>query len=220
MNSKTEWRIVERMMLGDFSFVKDYNDNHDPDNGQFTTGGGSSHKAKVTIPKAVVKATSVNENRIRNEKVEHGICCDKDGNELFHAISKSATELDLTPDEKKMLKEAYLTHNHGSGKTFSPGDVHVALENGARQFRACHKDGAYVLTRQYDLKDQTFEQKVFDVRYLKVFNEYLDDAKKKWRASSNKTEALDLKLRYEMADKCHDWLKKHAEEYGWEYKTE
>lgn len=48
----TEWEIVRRMTLGDFTFVKDYNENHDPDNGQFTSGsGGGSRSYEELIPK-------------------------------------------------------------------------------------------------------------------------------------------------------------------------
>ncbi len=36
MNSKAEWSIIENMMAGDF------NPNHDPENGQFTSGSGGS----------------------------------------------------------------------------------------------------------------------------------------------------------------------------------
>lgn len=208
------------MMLGDFSFVKDYNENHDPDDGRFTSGGGSSHKAKGAPSPAATKRLKETEIDIRSAAVEHGVCCDKDGKEIFHAVSDSPTELDLTPDEKKSLKEAYFTHNHKSGKTFSPGDVQVCVENGAKQLRACHPGGAYVLTRQYELRHLTVKRSVFGYKYGQAFDEYRKEAVEKWRASSNKTKEYDLKLRYEIADKCHEWLKKHAEEYGWKYEEE
>lgn len=36
MNAHDEWNLIMRMMVGDF------NENHDPHNGQFTSGGGGS----------------------------------------------------------------------------------------------------------------------------------------------------------------------------------
>ena len=40
MNSKKEWSIVESMITGDF------NENHDPDTGQFTSGSGGGSGSK------------------------------------------------------------------------------------------------------------------------------------------------------------------------------
>lgn len=52
MKASAEWKLVEQMMLGQFLFVKDFNENHDPETGQFTSGsGGNARSYKDLLPK-------------------------------------------------------------------------------------------------------------------------------------------------------------------------
>ena len=84
------------MMLGDFSFVKDYNENHDPDNGQFTSGsGGSSSKS---IDDLIPKNSYIDTDEYKRIQKQFRTAWDKDD-----SLRDRATAL-----EEELKKESWV----------------------------------------------------------------------------------------------------------------
>ena len=65
MNANKTWAITERMMFGDFSLTKDYNENHDPKTGQFTEGSGASQAKEISFEEMMKHA----DNTISFDKI-------------------------------------------------------------------------------------------------------------------------------------------------------
>ena len=168
---------------------------------------------------AVVKVIRDGESKIRNQRFESGVCVDKDGNKIFEASDGEADSINLTAYASKM-KDTVLTHNHPNGATFSVEDISTAVTCGLAEIRACNKNGAYSLVRQYDLDGKKPGKYMdFALDYQKAKREIKDKIDKIWLASDQTSED---------AEKCngltygawHRWLQLNAEKYGWIYTEE
>ena len=161
------------------------------------------------------------EDKIRNDSTETAVVYDKDGNEVLNKNQGMPDGVDFTEDEAKLFSDAVFTHNHPSGTTFSSADIQTAISTGLKEIRACYSDGAYVLTRNYDIGD------VVPVKYQYLAQDY-QYARDEYRTTvvdpiwnnSSQTEAEAQKCNTMLSDFRKKWLSDHSHEYGWTYKEE
>ena len=231
------------MMRGDFFYTKDYNENHDPDNGQFTEGSGgksttnslhdnSKYGKIISGAKAphlnkryatTQKAINVAEKKICNLEYEVGVVVDSSGEVLHNITQGSTVSVDFKDENGNALMipaDCSLTHNHPSGLTFSPDDVRQSVKGECRSFRACHSNGAYVLSRQYELNGlypshyKEFTNKLdadFKDHYKHVIKPFISVLREEDRQSVRDKMAASF---------MDDWLTDNAEYYGWKYTKE
>lgn len=185
--------------------------------GKATSGVGAKGSAAESLRTELSKG----ENRIRYDHLETAIVYDKDGNVILDKTDGMPDAVYFTDEQSAKFKDTIFTHNHPSGSTFSAADLNLAVMKGVREMRACHADGAYVLTRNYEIGDP------IPVTYLELAQDY------KNAYNSYRTNVVDP-IYYASAqdlytaDKCNrmiaeyrkNWLKEHAKEYGWTYKEE
>ena len=155
------------------------------------------------------------EDRIRNNDTETAVLIDKDGNVLLDKSNNLKDTVIFTVDETRKMLDNTLTHNHPSGTTFSDADVSMALRTALKEIRAVHKDGVYILTRNFGIYES------IPTDYLK----FADD----FKARLNHYKQFTTDVLYERtqdADRCTKmlndyrsrWLKNNAWRYGWTYK--
>lgn len=179
---------------------------------------GSSYSSGEQKMRVALKSI---EDKIRNDSTETAVVYDKDGNELLNKNQGLPDRVDFTTDETKLFADAIFTHNHPSGSTFSSADIQTAISTGLKEIRACYSDGAYVLTRNYDIGD------VIPTKYQYLAQDY-QYARDEYRANvvdpiwnnSLQTEAEAQKCNTMLVDFRNQWLSDHAHEYGWTYKEE
>ena len=92
MNSIAEYEITKRMLVGDFSMVKDYNENHDPSTGQFTSGGSSGY----TPGQATKQRISELEKSLNKAKTQKQIQA------VYRGISDEEKSINANIDRLKM----------------------------------------------------------------------------------------------------------------------
>ena len=252
MSHEQEWKIVEHMLLGDFLYTKDYNENHDPDNGQFTSGSGGSGSSgeesksesqkrppakklkQFEVPELKEKYASAGdciveaEHAIRNNDWEIAVISAADGRVLLNKTEGKTDSVTFTPlGDFNPYWNSYITHNHPAGTPFSPNDVIAAVKVGAREMRACHKNGAYVLTRKYDIGERVPEKyELFGKHFGNYFNELLSIARLDMQIFEMQNKDKDKQNKY--ADKLvskayedmREWFRNNSKSYGWEYREE
>ena len=95
--------------------------------------------------------------------------------------------------------------------------MNLAYSRGVSEIRACHKDGCFVLTRNFKLGD------TIPSNYSKFAEDYGIAIKIYMK---NKVDAIFYKTND--ANKCNEmvrkykgnWIKENASKYGWSYKEE
>ena len=171
--------------------------------------GGIDNKVQKTVKNA--------EDEIRKSKTEFATLVGGDGSILFTKTSGLVDAVSFDAGEVGMMRNGILTHNHPSGSTFSDDDINIALNAGLREIRACHKNGVYVLTRQYNIGDVIpSDYPEFASRYELAVNSYM-------RRTLNQiyTQTGDADRCNKMLDEFRrDWLKRLSGSYGWEYREE
>lgn len=157
------------------------------------------------------------EDKIRNKSTEYVAIIDKDGNILLEKGEGKTDEVIFTSEESAKLKNSTLTHNHPLGGGFSKEDLDAAYSRGVHEIRACHTNGCYILTRNFDISTKIPKKySKFAEDYRNAENIYMRDI------------VDDIFKRTNDAVRCNNmvndygrtWLKKNAKKYGWTYKEE
>ena len=176
---------------------------------------------QVEKTKSVPDIVHEAENGIRDDKTETAIVFDSEGNILLKKGEGKTSSVSFTPDESKLFADAIFTHNHPSGSTFSEADLKTALTAGVREMRACHKSGAYVLKRTFEIGQLVpAKYKDFYKDYTKAFNKYKKTIVDHIWESSEQTLKDANDCNNMLSEFRKDWLRTYAKDYGWEYTEE
>ena len=174
-------------------------------------------KNKQIAQNALRRAVDKFEDDIRNQSYETAGMFDAEGNLILNKDGEKSSVY-FTDEEQLKVKntpDCVFTHNHPSGNGFSFEDLFFAVNLEVREMRACHKNGYYSLTRQYEWGDSV------PARYLDfpaAFKQAkLDYCKNVVDDIYNKTFDADLCNKM-VFDHNKEWIKKNAEYYGWKYK--
>lgn len=157
------------------------------------------------------------ENRIRNGAKETAVVMSKSGDVLLEK-GGATHSVSFTPSESDLMVGAVVTHNHPSGSSFSDTDLRTLINKNLTEMRAVTKDG-----KTYSMTDDgTKPQKRVDFardfeaenqRYIRVVTNPI------W-AKSEQTAEVAKMLDKRVDDNRREWLRKHAKEYGYDYKEE
>ena len=163
------------------------------------------------------RAISVYENEIRNNDYETAVVVDQKGFPVLKKTDHNKDEVSFAGVDLSRLEDGIFTHNHPGGYTFSYQDVGFAYNNGLSEMRACHKNGAYKLTRKFKLGYRTpFNYSNFRAAY-KIYYDKAYDSVVKQLTDGIIPQGKGGETLNKMLD---SWLKKNASKYGWEYTEE
>ena len=181
------------------------------------SSGGSAKSTSKSLRAELLKG----EDRIRYNATETAIVYDSNGNVVLDKSQGLRDMVSFTDEESAKFVDTTFTHNHPSGSTFSAPDLNLAVTKGVQEMRACHTDGAYVLTRDYKIGD------AIPVTYLEFAQDYARARQNYittvttpiWESSAQDAYAA-TKCNKMVEDFRKSWLKEHSKEYGWTYKEE
>ena len=175
-------------------------------------GTGTSAYGKV-IRQAVKSA----EDRIRNYALEYAVVFDSKGNKVEERTDYQSNSVNV---QLAKMWDNIFTHNHPSGWCFSPEDIYSAVVGQVREMRACHPNGAYILTKNYKTGSSVpFHYTEFAKDYESAADNYKSTVvDPMWNSIRDKTQADADRCNKMMNDFRRDWLRNNAQHYGWTYK--
>lgn len=97
------------------------------------------------------KDISTVENDLSSLDYEVGVIFDDDGKAISCQLG-SENEVRFTKHQAKLMKGKDVTHNHPLNTPPSPEDLYLMVNNKAKSFRTCGKNGAYVLKYSEDVE--------------------------------------------------------------------
>lgn len=161
--------------------------------------------------KAVLKTM---EDNIRPDKVESLVVIAEDGSILLDKSEGKVDKVSITEEEKKLMKNATITHNHPSGSTFSWQDLKTLENTEAHEIRAVGSNG---ITYSLVSNPGASNNLDFTFAYYTAENKYKSDVVDDIFAKSAQTQEDCDKCNKMLADYRRQWLKDNSKKYGYTY---
>lgn len=123
MNKKREWAMIQRMMVGDF------NENHDPETGQFTSGSGGGSGASIEKKTINGYEYSVAKEMPEGWKVTEGAMTAPKGYKwIDNNKSRFGGERKSALIEESKIRGNRGTEIKGFNEALQKADIHHAIE--------------------------------------------------------------------------------------------
>ena len=189
-------------------------------------GRGSNSMNRILGGRKWESVVRQGEAGIRNNSFETGIVYDRTGKELFRETQNDKNNVAFTVAQCSLMKDAILTHNHPTEKTFSVDDVETLVKNDLYIIRATSAGKTFELERidnkpKYDRSE--FFPVFHDMVAVELFNNRntYNNATKDWLNGDITTKqyhAICDKLEKDLDKEKRKWLKRNAKLYGYRYK--
>lgn len=154
------------------------------------------------------------EDNIRPDSFESLVVIDANGHILLDKSDKSVDSVSISEDEKALMLNATITHNHPSGSTFSWQDLRTLENTMAHEIRAVGSNG---ITYSLVSGPGASTNGDFFYDYYVAENTYrINTVDKVWNNSSQLQEDAD-KCNRMLEDYRRQWLKDNSKKYGYKY---
>lgn len=180
----------------------DYNSNYTP----------NSYQIQDNIEEA--------EKSIMNENIEHMYVFNEKGNRLYYKTSNSKINVLVTEEEKIMMNNNIVIHNHPSGNSFSLSDIKLFITSNMKELRIITNKGVkFTLKRseKWDEKMSEDIEKSYNKLLLKAKRIY---TKSKFNYNVDRIESVRNKINRVLSKHNKNWLMFNASKYGYTYSEE
>lgn len=154
------------------------------------------------------------EDNIRDEKNESLVVIGRDGSILLDKTDNKPDRVVITEEEKELMKDATITHNHPTGSTFSWQDLKTLEDTEAHEIRAVGSNGiTYSLVRGDNV---TSNGDFFYNYYADEATYKINTVDKIWNNSAQ-TQVDAYRCNKMLEDYRKQWLKDNSKKYGYKY---
>ena len=160
------------------------------------------------------------EKEIQNKDYEVAVIVDRNGKVIGTYSNEEEDVVSVPTDE---LRDNTMTHNHPSGKTFSPEDIEGFVDSFSYEARATTPAMTFSIRRKSDNSIIPRMKHEFNIEYDKAVNEAINKAS--IYAKRGATEDMARKMYTEKYNETYNeiiniWLAKNAEKYDYIYSVE
>lgn len=151
------------------------------------------------------------EVRIADSTVEVSSAWDKNGKPIFDNLSTySENTVNIPQQYYSRLFDGYITHNHPTGKMFSPDDVGFAVMQGLKEIRAVSPDGeSFVLEKVWKELSPT------QLRFIRHYRDFAELQRDLVASRFEQKEANKV-----WTKTVASWMKENASKYGYKFRVE
>ena len=183
-------------------------------------GGVSKFQSMIRSERGRLKTIREYSDKFRNQTFESIVAINEDGDIIGDPLD--GEESRVGSDEFDKIANGHtVVHNHPLDGTFTPSDVYKLVSLSLKQLYAVGPTMTYSLRPMY-LKYQSQARRMkFYQAYDAIESKLLNEAEKEFaeKAKGNMSMWKNYKegIKEIWEHKCHVWLMKNANKYGFEY---